>query len=90
MNSRIPCSASSRPWPENFTPPKGSRGSEATILFRKTMPASSSLINLSVSDRIIRPGTGSQAEADVVGDLDGLVDIFYAKQRCHGPKKSSW
>src|SRR5579859_950161 len=49
MNSRIPFSASSRPCPEYFTPPKGSRGSDATILFRKTMPASSSLMNLSVS-----------------------------------------
>ena len=26
MNSRIPKTASSRPWPERFTPPKGSRG----------------------------------------------------------------
>src|ERR1039457_6963229 len=48
-NSRIPCTASSRPWPEYFTPPNGKRGSEDTILFRKTMPASSSLMNLSVS-----------------------------------------
>src|SRR5208337_1431519 len=48
-NSRIPCTASSRPWPEYFTPPKGKRGSDATILFKKTIPASSSLMNLSVS-----------------------------------------
>ena len=30
MNSRIPWTPSSRPWPEALTPPKGMRGSEAT------------------------------------------------------------
>jgi hypothetical protein len=30
VNSRMPCTPSSRPWPDHFTPPKGKRGSEAT------------------------------------------------------------
>jgi hypothetical protein len=31
VNSRMPYGPSSRPWPEAFTPPKGTRGSLATI-----------------------------------------------------------
>src|ERR1043165_272271 len=42
VNSRIPAAPSSRPNPERFTPPKGRRGSDATIDFIKTIPESSS------------------------------------------------
>ena len=47
------------------------------------MPASSSLMNLSVSGRIVGPSAGAKAEAAVIGDLDGLVHILHAKERCH-------
>src|ERR1700683_1460436 len=49
MNSRIPNIASSRPWPERFTPPKGSRGSDATMRLMKTIPDSRPLMNFSRS-----------------------------------------
>src|ERR1700686_696922 len=49
LNSRIPLMLNSRPWPELFTPPKGTRGSDATIWLIKTIPASNSLINKSRS-----------------------------------------
>src|SRR5271169_4088839 len=39
-NSRIPCTLSSRPNPEFFTPPNGRRGSDATIPLINTAPAS--------------------------------------------------
>src|SRR5256714_279639 len=41
-NSRSPYSDSSRPYPERFTPPNGSRGSDLTNPFTNTLPASSS------------------------------------------------
>ena len=47
----MPTRPSSRPCPECLTPPKGMRGSEATILLMKTMPASSSLIKRCCSSR---------------------------------------
>src|SRR5712692_10132377 len=40
MNSRMPASESSRPWPERLMPPKGSLGSDATSPLTKTIPAS--------------------------------------------------
>ncbi len=40
MNSRIPNGPSSRPQPLRFTPPKGRRGSDATIPLTKTAPDS--------------------------------------------------
>src|ERR1700739_3693803 len=43
VNSRMPYGPSSRPWPEAFTPPKGTRGSLATIWLMKTIPDSRSL-----------------------------------------------
>src|SRR5262250_1807425 len=49
VNSLIPTAPSSRPCPDHFTPPKGIRGSEATIRLMKTMPASSSLMNFCCS-----------------------------------------
>src|SRR5207249_9297385 len=39
-NSRRPYSDSSRPYPERFTPPNGSRGSDLTSPFTNTLPAS--------------------------------------------------
>ncbi len=41
-NSRIPNSLNSLPYPDCFTPPKGSRGSEAVIPFTNTIPESNS------------------------------------------------
>src|SRR5271168_1191373 len=49
VNSRIPLIDNSRPWPERFTPPKGTRGSDATIWLIKTIPASNSLMKRSRS-----------------------------------------
>ena len=40
QNSRIPCADSSRPYPDCFTPPKGSSGNEVVIPFTNTAPAS--------------------------------------------------
>src|ERR1700721_4316352 len=45
VNSLMPKGPSSRPKPDCFTPPKGTRGSEATILLMNTMPASSPSMN---------------------------------------------
>jgi hypothetical protein len=36
-NSRIPYALNSRPYPDRFTPPKGRRGSEATIPLMNTI-----------------------------------------------------
>src|SRR6266478_4700526 len=49
VNSRMPCAPNSRPCPDHFTPPKGIRGSEATIRFMKTIPDSRSLMKRSRS-----------------------------------------
>ena len=48
-NSRMPKSASSRPYPECFTPPNGRRGSDATMPLMKTDPASISSMNFACS-----------------------------------------
>src|SRR6267154_254066 len=44
VNSRIPCTPSSRPCPDHFTPPNGIRGSEATMRLMNTIPDSKSSI----------------------------------------------
>src|SRR2546421_11582104 len=49
QNSRIPCTDSSRPYPESFTPPKGRAGYDVVIPFTKTCPASRSTANRSCS-----------------------------------------
>src|SRR5260370_12857216 len=42
VNSRIPSTDNSRPWPEALMPPKGRRGSLLTMPLMKTMPACNS------------------------------------------------
>ena len=49
VNSRIPCTESSRPYPDLLMPPKGNSGIDATTAFAKTIPASSPSIAWSIS-----------------------------------------
>jgi hypothetical protein len=49
VNSRRPWAASSRPWPEAFTPPNGSAGKDATMPLMNVCPAARSRMNRSCS-----------------------------------------
>ena len=86
VNSRMPLTLNSRPWPERLTPPKGMRGSDATIWLMKTMPASSSLMNRVALAIVIGPGAGAQAVAMIVGHANGFFGIFHAKDGSYRAK----
>src|ERR1700751_988702 len=89
VNSRMQYGPSSRPWPEAFTPPKGTRGSLATIWLMKTIPDSRSLMNCSRS-----PGSLVQALAPRPKRLSLAMamasSMFLTRNRlATGPKNSS-
>ena len=50
------------------------------------MPASMSRMKTLLLGGVIGPDRGAEAEGNVVGNLDGFIDIFHAEQHGDGAK----